>query len=347
MATQEAESLILDLQSRRRSLSDQVVVETQRLWHSQMLPNDLDGSWDRLAGTFAMAAYNGQLASATLTAPFIDEVSRVQGFKQGSLETARESYAGVAPDGAGLTPLLYGAVTEAKIRIGAGWATAAALDAGAAFMAAVIKTMIADMGRYHDMTRMRAKGYTRYTRVVNPGACSRCAILAGIASSAVAFPRHPNCACTAVPTAGQSPFGSKRLSNPSEYFESLSRAEQDRIFTLAGAQAIRDGADIFSVVNARRGASGISFSGAIGRGNTVPLSGRRLIPVQIGVKPDGSPLMAYTTSEGTTRLGQFGRRTDATRRSQSLRLMPEQIYRMAGNDPIRVLELLRRYGYIF
>ena len=41
--------------------------------------------------------------------------------------------------------------------------------------------------------------------------------------------------------------------DPKAYFASLSPAEQDRLFTLAGAEAIRSGADIGQVVNARRG----------------------------------------------------------------------------------------------
>lgn len=43
------------------------------------------------------------------------------------------------------------------------------------------------------------------------------------------------------------------FTGPGDYFESLDRAEQDKIFTKAGAQAIRDRADINQVVNARRG----------------------------------------------------------------------------------------------
>ncbi|MEU1240053.1 hypothetical protein ABZ388_06810 [Micromonospora parva] len=41
--------------------------------------------------------------------------------------------------------------------------------------------------------------------------------------------------------------------DPRRYFDSLSAAEQDRLFTPAGAEAIREGADIGQVVNARRG----------------------------------------------------------------------------------------------
>lgn len=41
--------------------------------------------------------------------------------------------------------------------------------------------------------------------------------------------------------------------NPRAYFDSLDEAQQNRLFTKAGAQAIRDGADLNQVVNSRRG----------------------------------------------------------------------------------------------
>lgn len=295
-----------------------------------------------------MAVYNGQLASAMMSPHYVDSVIAAQDFTPTPGTTAPESYAGVAPDGAGMTPLLYGAVTGAKTATAAGVGSARAFEAGAAYLAAIVKTLLEEAGRNRDIVHMQAKGITAYVRSVSPGACSRCAILAGIYSAPVAFSRHPNCHCIAVPLAEKR--NARRLvryENPYEYFESLSKAEQDRIFTAAGAQAIRDGADIFQVVNVRRGASGISFSGAIGRGTTAN-SGRRLTPVQIGTRSDGQPLMAYTSNYGTTRFGTFGRQQmDPTRRSQRLRLMPEQIYVMAGNNPVRARELLERYGYIF
>lgn len=43
--------------------------------------------------------------------------------------------------------------------------------------------------------------------------------------------------------------------DPRAYFDSLSGPEQERIFTRSGAKAIRDGADMGRVVNARRGMS--------------------------------------------------------------------------------------------
>lgn len=104
--------------------------------------------------------------------------------------------------------------------------------------------------------------------------------------------------------------------DPRAYFDSLTEAEQDRIFTRAGAQAIRDGADINQVVNARRGMS--TAAGPAGR--------RRLAP---------DPSGRFTTSESTTRFG----------RARPGRLMPEEIYRQARSRA-EAVALLRRNGYL-
>jgi hypothetical protein len=70
--------------------------------------------------------------------------------------------------------------------------------------------------------------------------------------------------------------------DPKRYFDSLSAAEQSRQFTVAGAEAIRSGADVAQVVNARSGmysAAGQSLTrsaaGIRGQG------GIRLMPEQI------------------------------------------------------------------
>jgi len=137
-------------------------------------------------------------------------------------------------------------------------------------------------------------------------------------------------------------------STPDDYFQSLSKAEQDRVFTKAGAEAVRNGADPAKVVNARRGYFG-------SKPLNVPV--RRLRPIQIGVRPDGSPLTVFATAEGTTIRGAFGRQEIAAtgeatklgryRRTTTLRLMPEQIVQMAGGNRERLVELLTRYGYLY
>lgn len=108
----------------------------------------------------------------------------------------------------------------------------------------------------------------------------------------------------------------------------MDAAEQDRVFGKAGAEAIRDGADMAKVVNARRGMT------------TASVYGREVL----------------ITTEGTTVRGDFGRaRRDGpliqrpgqrVRSTARVRLMPEQIYLEAAGDRDEAVRLLRRFGYI-
>ncbi|MFK4494807.1 hypothetical protein [Dermacoccus sp. GAS27A] len=60
-----------------------------------------------------------------------------------------------------------------------------------------------------------------------------------------------NCDCRHIPTTERT--AGHLTTDPRAYFDSLDAAQQERIFTKAGAQSIRDGADMAQVVNARRG----------------------------------------------------------------------------------------------
>lgn len=161
---------------------------------------------------------------------------------------------------------------------------------------------------------------TGYARMLNPPSCSRCAILAGkFFKWNTGFQRHPKCDCRHIPSTEAR--GDDLTTNPDTYFHSLSPAEQDRIFTKAGAQAVRDGADLGQVVNARRGMATMQF-------------GKNA---------------ALITREGATSRGLAGKRLGALRkvegekyrRSGKPRVMPETIYAVARDraDAIRLLKL--------
>jgi hypothetical protein len=110
----------------------------------------------------------------------------------------------------------------------------------------------------------------------------------------------------------------------------MSPEQQAKAFTVHGARAIHDGADIGRVVNARRGMSTAAGPG----GRTI-----------------------RTTTEATTSrsvgrtLGQL-RKTPGSRyrRSTVGRLMPEQIYGEAerlGWDREEIVRQLKRFGFIY
>jgi len=160
-----------------------------------------------------------------------------------------------------------------------------------------------------------------YVRMLNPPSCSRCTLLAGKwFRYNTGFIRHPGCDCRHIPSSES--MAGDVTTDPYEYFRSIPQAEQDRTFTKAGAQAIRDGADIFQVVNSRQG----MYTSAGG---------------------------SKVTREGVTRRGYWGSqqktrdRKGAERYGVSIRqrMMPEEIYKRA-KTPERAKALLEEYGYI-
>ncbi|QIS38629.1 VG15 protein [Clavibacter capsici] len=334
--------LALGHQSRRIALSDRASTQALRLFRRADVRN-LDASWSVLAPLLVDTVAEAQVSAATASAGFVRSVAREQGVSQGFDTVIPESFSNMVATGDDLGAALFTGVTTTKSYISKGVAPARAFKIGASVLAAIAKSAVNDMGRESDRVTASSAGYTRYVRVINPGACSRCAILAGVGSYATAFKRHPACKCTAAPIKGDGDDAPASLFNsPGEYFESLPTSEQDRIFTESGAQALRDGADFSAVVNARRGAY------------AVPVGGGKLPP--FGFK-NGKPVKAYT-GEGTTLRGSFGRAQyrrnqealkapgDRYRRTTTRRLTPDGVYALADGDREKALELLGYYGYM-
>lgn len=349
-----AQSQIADAhRAQRVEIGNVLIGRVRSLW-SQASVNTLDGSWDALAPSMVAQVVKAQTASAALATPYMNGIDRSYGRTTPDVQLAPESFAGVTLDGREVGPAMYTAVTTAKTAIGRGMAPAMAFQVGANALAVVVSAALQDMGRQADFTLGRARTYTKYVRVVGGSACSRCAILAGIWSAETAFLRHVSCQCTAAPVQVDRVTGKEKVpsgfhASPEAYFESLSKADQDRVFTKAGAEAIRQGASPVKVVNARRGAYGIGYNSHYY--TPTPHSGRRLMAKTIGRKPDGSPLKVFMTGEGTTARGEFGRseiaRSDGLRRTTTIRLMPEQLMHMAGGDTERFRDLIKRYGYAY
>jgi len=264
-----------------------------------------------------------------------------------------EAFTGATLEGRAVVPELFTAATVTKSLIGRGVGVGAAFRSGTAMMSILAATMVRDAGNMADkVSGLQRSRTVMYARVVSPGACSRCAILAGVGHFTKHFERHPECRCTTVPIYSDNPdapLPDGLYGSPSDYFESLSKAEQDRIFTKAGAEAIRLGADPVSVVNARRGMYRVRQPGSLVA---------RAVPRTV-IGPDGKPFLAYTTTEGTTVRGWFGggyggsrpggqyvrSGTDRYRRTTAVRLMPETIISQAS-APEEAVEMLKRFGYI-
>ena len=227
---------------------------------------------------------------------------------------------------------LADAITIPVTRFDSDLAARQALAGTERWLEMVAATILADTARAAESAAMAARPQVRgYVRMLNPPSCSRCAILAGrFYRWNAGFERHPGCDCVHIPS--RESLAGDLTVNPNTYFDSLSTADQDRIFTKVGAQAIRDGADINQIVNARRGM------------RRAQLYGHDVILTTEGATRRG---FAYgRLSRGTSR--NTDTRTDGGRyfRTRSPRLMPESIYQIAGNDRDEAIRLLRAHGFI-
>lgn len=332
--------------------SDRATASVLRLW-GRVSVSDLDSGWDEIESDVVTVVSGAAVQTAASSARMLGSVARADGVPAGDV-VVPHAFAGVDGSGRDSAGLLHGAVTTTKELIGAGTSPTSAFVAGASYLAAMTKTALADLSRSSAGVSAAGRGYVRYVRVVNPGACSRCAILAGSDRFSKPFLRHPACRCTSVPVREDGDIPEGLQASPEEHFLSLSREEQDRIYGKDGAEAIRMGANPIQVVGARRGASGMSWSRSNPR---LPGQRLRMQRVPIGVNPDGSPIMGYTTIEGITKRGLYGRAQmniggDFARRGNAryssakrARLMPETIMQLTSDSELRRV-LLRDAGYL-
>ena len=259
-----------------------------------------------------------------------------------------DALVGVAGDGRPVDSLAYGAVIHSAqaqyapdlASLSTEQASSRALASGAVWLEQVVAGLLADTARTASQASTAQRTWvTGYVRMVNPGACSRCVVLAGkFYKYNTGFSRHePTCRCTHIPASED--VAGDLLTSPDRYFESLSKEEQDRIFTNAGAEAIRMGADMNQVVNARRGmhTAQVGITGGYGRKAAVDVYGRSVFITREGI-----------TARGLSgkRLGNLasekGQRYSASR---TPRLMPETILAEA-KSPEDALRLLKRFGYV-
>jgi hypothetical protein len=237
----------------RRRLALAVAGESQRLW-SQVDPGRIRQSWLTSIARMLVLLTGAQRAAAGQADSYLDAIlsaQRISPARSGSVQVAGLS--GIASDGRDLEDLLYRPVVTALTGIQRGATPARSLAGGQALLDMIVRTQVADAGRIADQVAMVARPQaTGYVRLLVGRSCARCAILAGRRYTWQAdFKRHPRCDCTAVPA--REDTADDLRTDPRRYFDSLTAAEQDRQFTRAGAEAIRTGADIAQVVNARSG----------------------------------------------------------------------------------------------
>jgi hypothetical protein len=277
---------------------------------------DFDPGWLRIAPLLLAGVEESQERVAAGALAYIPAVLEDTGQARAATAFATPSAApliGFAGDGRPLDSLLYGAVTHSRERVAAGAGVAQALNSGGSWLAQAVSTVLSDTGRQGESLGMGVRPVGGYVRMLNPPSCSRCVILAGRwYPKSAGFQRHPRCDCRHIPAAES--VGSDLTVNPQAYIDSLTEAEQDAVLGKAGAEAVRNGADLNQVVNARRG----------------------MRPAQVGGRN------VLITTENTTRRGTASRAATGRR---GARLMPETIQQIA-RDRDDYLRLLRVNGYL-
>lgn len=326
--------LAMEHQKRRNELSERVARRAARLWRS-IESRNIDAGWDRIAPELERVVTAGQFQAASMAQRYTSSVSSEYGVPVESGAVVAAAFTGATLEGREVVPELYTAATTTKRLIGSGAGVGAAFQAGTAIMSLFAASMVRDAGNMADKVSSVGRGFTQMARVLSPGACSRCAILAGTGNFTRHFERHPSCRCSTVGVPSGEPTPDGIFDSAGAYFNSLSQSEQDRIFTKSGAEAIRLGASETSVVNARRGMYSTRQPGSLAA---------RATPRTL-VGPDGKPFTAYVTSAGRRDFGTPFR-VDGSRRTSQVRLMPETILEMSGGDQVRAVELLRQYGYL-
>jgi hypothetical protein len=279
--------------------------------------NDITGSWMSAIEPLTAIVSAVQLRAATEGAFYGADALSQQGlYEAPKAFVDPRGFAGFAADGRTLEGLLYSPVVGVKKLIAGGMAPGQALRSGTVLLDRAVQTTISDTGRSAASVDVAARPSVGYVRMLSAPSCARCVVLAGkFYRWNAGFLRHPKCDCRHVPS--RESVAGDATTDPYEYFKSLSPEDQDKAFTKAGAQAVRDGADMFQVVNSRRG---LKYAGISEDGTS-----------------RGQAVKGAFTLEGTTARANFGK---------AKRLTPEAIYRLNGDNRVAALADLEKYGYV-
>lgn len=235
----------------QQALARQVAAALEALWRS-LNTADLIASWAAVADRAAQLVAVGQYAAAARAIAYVADSVAAQDADPEPLGVVDpRGLSGTAADGGPLSSLLIGGVYQARRMLATGAPLSEALLSG---QSRLIRAGVNEVVQAGISAASASIGVTPsvtgYTRVLTPPSCDRCIILAGRHyTHSAGFLRHPRCDCTHAPYVGNAP---PEVRNPEAAFRSMSEVEQDATFTKAGAEAIRQGADMGRVVNARQ-----------------------------------------------------------------------------------------------
>lgn len=219
-----------------------------RLW--SRMGTDFDESWSTIAPQMREVMETGRAAAVAVAVPYTAAVLAETGQTAepiGALAPA--AFLTSAPDGRPIASMLEQSVVKAKVAVGSGMTADRALIGAGQWLTMATLTTLADTRRMvYQADIIQRPTLTGFTRMLNPPSCKDCAILAGKWFRwNTGFQRHPNCDCIHIPAA-ENIAGDLRT-DPNALFDSMSPAEQEKTFGRSEARALREGADIYKVVN--------------------------------------------------------------------------------------------------
>jgi hypothetical protein len=237
--------------AQQQSIAVLTVASAKKLWKG--MTDDFASSWREIRPAMTETLQLGRSASIAsslgYTAAALKETGQVAA-PLGAL--VPERFLETAPNGFPVEDTLDGAVIHAKVAVGHGSSAADALASSEKWLTGVLLTMMADTGRSvvgADIAQRPALG--GYVRMLNAPSCSRCVILAGKWFKwNEGFLRHPRCDCRHIPASED--VAGDLSTDPYAYFHSLSKDEQAAVFGKSEARAVRDGGDIYRVVNIKQ-----------------------------------------------------------------------------------------------
>lgn len=255
-----------------QQLKSKTARAVDREW-ARIRPDDLDLSWRDVGQRVARVITQAKMIAAIGAVEYAVAEGAEVGMPvelPGAVNIAAFTTASMA--GVPVDMVTRGAVVQSKAGIASGLGAVDAVRQGGAWLRRLaLNEVTASSSAALSTTIAASPRTTGFVRMLNPPSCRDCVILAGKWFRwNEGFDRHPNCDCVHVPA--REAMNEVRT-DPYAYFQSLSRDEQNKLFGPRDAESIRQGADIYRVVNVRnRGAStGHSWSARLYGSPTVTI----------------------------------------------------------------------------
>lgn len=298
---------LLRHRDRTSRISAATLAVSRREWMT-LGAGDWDVAWRTTGPRLVSLLVAGQIALGRESVQYVAESVEELGAPAPAVATVSpHGLAGTASDGRPLPSLLESALVGTRMLATKELSSVEALQLGREILDRIVTTQLADASRVAESVAVATRPKIQYKVRVVHAPC--CPRCAILAGVVSRW----NAGFQRHPGCDCATQVSLDAEGPDEDtdFRDLFDRGQVRGLSQADAQAIRDGADPAQVINAHRG---MSTAG--------------------GLK---------TTTEGTTRRGVAGRRLG----KGAVRLRPEAIYEIAGDDRDLALRMLKQHAYIF